>query len=108
MAPEKFYLIVSSFWKKLSVKTSLLVRSEILRLFVNTFTTDDKYSRDERQNLPELIQMQLPRKSKTFKQIFTMFLKSKSHLKHFEKADEPHSLNISEIIDSERRGYLNV
>ena len=92
------------------MKTSLLVRSEILRLFVNTFTTDDKYSRDrdERQNLPELIQMQLPRKSKTFKQIFTMFLKSKSHLKHFEKADEPHSLNISEIIDSERRGYLNV
>ena len=90
------------------MKTSLLVRSEILRLFVNTFTTDGKYSRDERQNLPELIQMQLPRKSKAFKQIFTMFLKSKSHLKHFEKADEPHSLNISEIIDSERRGYLNV
>ena len=36
------------------------------------------------------------------------FLKSTSNLEHFGKEDESPSLSISEIIDSERGGYLNV
>ena len=36
------------------------------------------------------------------------FVNSISNFQHFETKDEPHSLSISEIIDSEKRGYLNV
>ena len=41
--------------------------------------------------------------------IFTFFLKSTSNLEHFFfKKDESPSLSISQIIDSERGGFLNV
>ena len=43
-ARKHFYLIFSSFLEKLNQKRSLLVRSEILRVFVNTLTADDKYN----------------------------------------------------------------
>ena len=43
---------------------------EILRVFVNTFTADDKYFLQNSQNLPQPIQMQL---SKTQKNVFSMF-----------------------------------
>ena len=36
------------------------------------------------------------------------FLKCSWNLEHFQKKDEYPSLIISEIIDAERRGYLNV
>ena len=36
------------------------------------------------------------------------FLKCAWNLEHFQKKDEYASLIISEIIDAERRGYLNV
>ena len=32
-----------SLWRKISSKTSVLVVSEILRLFINILTPDDKY-----------------------------------------------------------------
>ena len=35
------------------------------------------------------------------------FLKSKLDFEHFEKKNEPHSLSISEVIDSKRRAYLD-
>ena len=38
---------------------SVLVISDVLGLFVNTMTDDDKYSLRNRKNLPESIQMQL-------------------------------------------------
>ena len=41
-APENVLAIVSLFRDKLSSKTSLIVRSEILGLFFNTVTADDK------------------------------------------------------------------
>ena len=40
--------------------------------------------------------------------LFIAFLKCAWNLKHFQKKDECPSLIISEIIDAERRGYLNV
>ena len=49
---------------KLSWETSLLVRSEILGLFANALTGDDKYSRHFRETLPQPIQMQLSKKQK--------------------------------------------
>ena len=47
-------------------------------------------------------------KAKDFFYIFIAFLKCALNLEHFQKSDEYHSLIISEIIDAERRGYLNV
>ena len=53
--------------------------------------------------------MALSKKQKVFPAIFTSFLKSTSTLEHFFfKKDESPSLSISQIIDSEKCGYLNV
>ena len=60
------------------------------------------------QNLPQQIQTQLSRKQKTFSGFFIAFLKCAWNLEHFQKKDEYPTLIISEIIDAERRGYLNV
>ena len=38
-----FYHIFLSLWKKISPNNSVLVVCEILRLFVNILTPDDKY-----------------------------------------------------------------
>ena len=43
-ARQYFCHIFWSLWKKLSSKNSVLVVSEILRLFVNIVTPDGKYS----------------------------------------------------------------
>ena len=43
-----------------------------------------------------------------FSGFFIAFLKCAWNLEHFQKKDEYSSLIISEIIDAERRGYLNV
>ena len=49
-----------------------------------------------------------PEKQKTFCGFFVEFLKCAWNLDHFEKKDEYPSLIISEIMDCERGGYLNV
>ena len=81
---------------------------EILRLFVNALTADDEYSGCNMQNSPQQFQTPLSKKQKTFSGFFIAFLKCAWNLEHFEKKDEYPSLIISEIIDAERRGYLNV
>ena len=43
-----------------------------------------------------------------FVRFFVAFLKCACNLEHFEKKDEYPSLIISEIMDCERGGYLNV
>ena len=60
------------------------------------------------QNLTQQFQTTLSHKQKTFSQFFIKFLKCAWNLEHFQKKDEYPSLIISEIIDAERRGYLNV
>ena len=47
-------------------------------------------------------------KQKTLSVFFIAFMKYALSLEHFQKKDEYSSLIISEIIDAERRGYLNV
>ena len=92
----------------MSWKKSPSVWYEILRLFVNALTVDDKYSGSNMQNLPQQLQTPLSEKQKTFSGFFIAFLKCAWNLEHFQKKDEYSSLIISEIIDAERRGYLNV
>ena len=52
--------------------------------------------------------MSLSQNVKTFSGFFIAFLKCARNLEHFGKEDEPPSLIISEIIETERGGYLNV
>ena len=60
------------------------------------------------QNFRQQIQMPLSQKQNTFSRFLIAFLKCAWNLEHFQKKDEYSSLIISEIIDAERRGYLNV
>ena len=60
------------------------------------------------QNFSEQFQTLLSQKQKTFSGFFIAFLKYAWNLEHFQRKDEYPSLIISEIIDAERRGYLNV
>ena len=60
------------------------------------------------QNLLQQFQTPLSQKQKTFSWFFIVFLKCAWNLDHFQKKDEYPKLIISEIIDAERRGYLNV
>ena len=92
----------------MSRKKLPLVWYEILRLFVNVLTVDDKYSGSNMQNLRQQFQTLLSHEQKTFSGFFIAFLKSAWNLEHFQKKDEYPSLINSEIIDAETRGYLNV
>ena len=80
----------------------------MLRLFVNTLTADSKYSRCNVHNFAQQVQTPLSQKQKTFFIFFIAFLKCAWNLEHFEKKHEYPSLIISEIMDCERGGYLNV
>ena len=60
-------------WVKFSVEKFLLVICNILGLFVNTLTADDKYSLLKKDNLTQTIQMQLSEKQKTFSEFFVHF-----------------------------------
>ena len=59
------------------------------------------------QNFPQQLQTPISQKQKTFSAFFIAYLEYASNLQHFEKKDEHPSPVISEIIDSERVGYLN-
>ena len=92
----------------MSWKKSPSVWYEILRLFVNALTADDKYLGINMQNFPEQFQTPLSQKQKTFSGFFIAFLKCAWNLEHFQKKDEYPSLIISEIIDAKTRSYLKV
>ena len=59
-------------------------------------------------NFAQQVPTPLSQKEKTFCQFFIEFLKCACNLEHFEKKDEYPSLIISEIMDCETGGYLNV
>ena len=60
------------------------------------------------QSFPQQFQTPLSQKQKTFSLFFIAFLECPWNLENFQRNDEYPSLIISEIIDAERRGYLNV
>ena len=71
-------------------------------------TTDDKYSRRNMLNFTKQLEAQLSQKQKTFSGFFIEFLVSVLNLEHLEKKYEYSVIVISNIIDSERSGFLNV
>ena len=87
---------------------SALVTSQIFRLFVNTLTPDDKYSRRNMQTFWEQLQTTLSQKGETFFWFLLKFLKCAWNSEHSEKKEEYPSLIITEIIASERDVYLSV
>ena len=90
------------------MRKSALFKFEILGLIVNRLTTDDKYSRHNIQNLTQETQTAISQKQKTFSGIFITYLESITNSEAFVKKVESASLSICEIIDAEKRGYLNV
>ena len=60
------------------------------------------------QNLPEQIQTPVSQKQKTFSRFFIVCLEGAWNLENIQKEDEYPRLIISEIVDAEKRGYLNV
>ena len=63
----------------------LLLISEILGLFVNALTADDKYSFRNRKNLQYPIRTQLSKKQKTAVRFCAAFQKKTSNFERFEK-----------------------
>ena len=107
-ARHYYYPLFSSIRRKLSWKNSPSVWYEILRLFVNVLTADDKYSGSNMQTLQQQFQTQLSQKKQTFSWFFIVFLKRAWNLEHFQKKHEYPRVIISEFIDAETPGYLNV
>ena len=90
------------------MKKSALVTSEIFRLFVNTLTPDDKYSRRNMQIFWQQLQTLLSQNEMAFCELLIEFLKCALNLEHSEKKEDYPRLIITEIIASERDVYLSV
>ena len=87
---------------------SCLVTYEIFRLFFNTLTTDDKYSRRYIQIFWKQLQTPLSQKGKAFCPFLIAFLTCAWNLEHSEKKEEYPTLINTEIITSEKDVYLSV
>ena len=87
---------------------SALVRSEIFRLFVNTLTPDDKYSRRYMQIFWQQLQTPLSQKGMVVFRFFIAFLKCAWNLEPSQKKEEYPSLINAEILASERDVSLSV
>ena len=77
-------------------------------MFGKTLTAEDNYCASNMQSLPQQFQTPLSQKQKNFSGFFIALLKCAWNLEHFQKKDEYPSLFISEIIDAETCGSLNV
>ena len=87
---------------------SALVTSEIFRLFLNTLTPDDKYSRRNIQIFWEQLQTLLSQKMEAFCKLLIAFLKCAWSLEHSEKKEQNPSLIITKVNVSGRDVYLSV
>ena len=87
---------------------SALVTSEMFRVFVNTLTSDDKYSSRNMQIFWQQLQTLLSQEEKTFRGFFIAFPKCAWNLEHSERKEEYPSLINTEIIASERDIYFSV
>ena len=87
---------------------SPLVTSEIFRLFVNTLSPDDKYSRRFMQIFWQQLQTLLSQEENTFCQFLIAFPKCAWNLEHSEQKGEYPSLITNEIIGSKGDVYLSV
>ena len=64
---------------------SALMTSEIFRLFLNTLTPDDKYSRRKIQIFWQQLQTSLSQEGKPFCEFLIAFLKCAWNLEHSQK-----------------------
>ena len=80
----------------------------ILRVFVNTLTADDKHYLLNRDNLVQRIQMRVSQKQITFSECFFAFLKSLLNFKHLPKKGDPQSGCVSGNTGFEKYGEKNV
>ena len=87
---------------------SALVTSQIFRLFVNTLTPDEEYSRRNMQIFWQQFKTHLSQKGKTLCGFFYAFLDCAWNLEYSEKTEAYPSLFITEIIASEKDVYLSV
>ena len=87
---------------------SALVTYQIFRLFFNTLTPDDRYSRRHMQIFWQQLQRPLSQKGMAFSWFFIAFLKCAWNLQNSEKKEEYPTLIINKIIASERFVYLSV
>ena len=87
---------------------SALVTSEIFRVFVNTLSPDDKYSRRKITIFWQQRQALLSQEEKTFCGFFYCISEMCMEFRTFWKKKEYSSLIITEIIASERDIYLSV
>ena len=71
-------------------------------------TADGRYISCNIHNFQQELQTPISQKQKIFASFFIAYLECASNLENFEKKDEHPSPVISEIIDSETNGYLNV
>ena len=102
---QHFYPNFPLIQEKLSWKTCLWIRYKILGLFVNTLTADKMYFPHHWKKFSQRLQTQLSEKQKIISWIFIPFLKFPWNFLCLEKKDQLDSLNISEVIDSEKCYY---
>ena len=88
----------------MSWKRSLLFRSEVLGVLGNTLTGDHIYCR---HYFRQIFESAIITKPENVFWIFFTFSESTQNFAQFEKKYHLHSSNISEVIDSEKCGYLN-
>ena len=65
------------------------------------------YSRHRLAKFPQQVQTLLSRKQKIVPPNSIALLESAENFGHFERKDQPHSLNISEFIDPQKCSYFN-
>ena len=87
---------------------SALVTCEILRLFLNTLTPDELYSRRNMQIFWQQLQTTSSQKGRPLCRFFIAFPKRAWNLEHSEKKEEYLRLITTEIIAYERDVYLSV
>ena len=87
---------------------SALVTSEIFRLFVNSLSPDNRYSRRNIHIFSEQLETLLSQQENTFCRFLIPFLKCAWNLEYSEKKEEYPRVITTEIIASEIDVYLSV
>ena len=71
--------------KVIVLEKSLLDTWKFFRPFLHTFTANDKYSLNSKDNWMETIQMHLSQKRNIFSEFFSAFFESALNFEHFQK-----------------------
>ena len=74
--------------KDIQCEKGTLTNRKFLRMFVNTFTADDKYSLLNRDNLTQAVEMQLSQKQKTFSEYFSAVSKCRLNFENFQQQED--------------------